>query len=49
MSDDDADLALAEERRVMKARDPREFVRFLASLPAEERANLKAVAKKHGI
>lgn len=49
MSDDEAEHALAEELRVMKSRDPREFVRFLATLPAEERANLTAIVKKHGI
>lgn len=37
MDDDEADQALADEIARMKARDSREWVRLLASLPQSER------------
>lgn len=42
------ELALADEIATMKARDPQEWARLLASLPAADRENMRRIEKKHG-
>ena len=49
LTDDEADAELAEEIRVMKARDPREWVRLLASFPAADREKLRDVERRFGL
>jgi len=49
MDDEDADRALAQEIAAMKARDHREYVQLLASLPDDERAMMRAVERKYGV
>jgi hypothetical protein len=47
--EDEVDLQLADEIAIMKARDPREYARLLASLPDEDRAKMQAVERRYGV